>query len=341
MQKQPCQRSPDYFPPARHVPRPPTTAQNQLGWVCSFLAPGWPQDWTGLQSSPVQSSPVQSSPVQSSPVFALKARSFESEITIVESVEHTSRTALRRSGRMCMRAMLYSCSIYVAPALLYALPETGLTDQQLQPLVSAHNAFLSGHRHGQKAGCHPPTDSSYLPAAGVPQLMHILNAARLTRLGRVARMPDAVGRPRSTWRDRAVAALCPVLASRLAGWVWYGVAQECAQRRSLRGSDQPAVSDPRRPAELNTCIPVVCPLPVTLTLTLSCCAQHRLLPLVDPLPVTLTLTPAVRYEARSGEGGKARDQPLAKEPWGSCQSGAPSGRSESDLKLLLDHSSPL
>eukprot|EP00955_Chlamydomonas_euryale_P038129 351002-Chlamydomonas_euryale.AAC.23 len=58
-------------------------------------------------------------------------------------------------------------------------------------------------------------------AAGLPQLMHVLNAARLTRLGHVARMPDepvvkqllfaeglvglggVVGRPRSTWRNRA------------------------------------------------------------------------------------------------------------------------------------------
>eukprot|EP00955_Chlamydomonas_euryale_P088512 364387-Chlamydomonas_euryale.AAC.6 len=45
------------------------------------------------------------------------------------------------SGSMLTRAML--CRVYVVPALPYAVPETtGLTDQQLQPLISAHNAYL-------------------------------------------------------------------------------------------------------------------------------------------------------------------------------------------------------
>eukprot|EP00955_Chlamydomonas_euryale_P033926 349653-Chlamydomonas_euryale.AAC.4 len=37
--------------------------------------------------------------------------------------------------------MLYR--IYIVPALLYALPETSdLMDQQLRPLVRAHNAYM-------------------------------------------------------------------------------------------------------------------------------------------------------------------------------------------------------
>eukprot|EP00955_Chlamydomonas_euryale_P015914 170242-Chlamydomonas_euryale.AAC.7 len=88
--------------------------------------------------------------------------------------------------------------------------------------------------------------------------MHILNAARLMRLRHVARMPagsvvkqllfaeglvgvsGVVGRPCSTWRHRAVAALDPVLASRLAGWGWCGVAKDPAQWRSLCDGAQPA-----------------------------------------------------------------------------------------------------
>jgi len=54
-------------------------------------------------------------------------------------------------GSMRTRALLYR--VYVVLVLLYALPETsGLTDQQLQPLVSARNAYLRrvtgmGRRH--------------------------------------------------------------------------------------------------------------------------------------------------------------------------------------------------
>eukprot|EP00955_Chlamydomonas_euryale_P063034 358532-Chlamydomonas_euryale.AAC.5 len=95
-------------------------------------------------------------------------------------------------------------------------------------------------------------------AAGVPQLMHTLNAARLTRLGHVARTPDesvvkqllfaeglvalggVVRRPRPALMGRVSAALCPVLTSRLAGWGWYGVAQDHAQWRALFDSAQPA-----------------------------------------------------------------------------------------------------
>eukprot|EP00955_Chlamydomonas_euryale_P089822 364496-Chlamydomonas_euryale.AAC.6 len=94
-------------------------------------------------------------------------------------------------------------------------------------------------------------------AAGVPRLMHIFNAARLIRLGHIARMPDAsvvkqllfadgliglggvVGRLRCTWQDMAVTALHPVLTSWLAGWGWYGVAQDPPQWRALRDSVQP------------------------------------------------------------------------------------------------------
>eukprot|EP00955_Chlamydomonas_euryale_P104880 365598-Chlamydomonas_euryale.AAC.13 len=36
------------------------------------------------------------------------------------------------------------------------------------------------------------------------------------------RLGGAVGRPRSTWRDRAVAALSPIITSRLAGWGGWG-----------------------------------------------------------------------------------------------------------------------
>eukprot|EP00955_Chlamydomonas_euryale_P063980 358826-Chlamydomonas_euryale.AAC.22 len=92
--------------------------------------------------------------------------------------------------------------------------------------------------------------------------MHILNAAQLCprqlmRLGHVARMPDGsmvkrllfaeglaglggvVGRPCSTWRDRVLAAMRPVLTSRLAGKGSYGLAQDRAQWRSLWDSAQP------------------------------------------------------------------------------------------------------
>eukprot|EP00955_Chlamydomonas_euryale_P076864 362807-Chlamydomonas_euryale.AAC.4 len=94
-------------------------------------------------------------------------------------------------------------------------------------------------------------------AAGMPQLMHILNAARLTRIGQVAWMPNGpviqqqlfaeglvglggvVGRPRSTWQDRTFAALSPVLKSRLAGWGRYGVGEDRTQWHTLCDSAQP------------------------------------------------------------------------------------------------------
>jgi len=98
--------------------------------------------------------------------------------------------ALPRPGSMRTRAMLYR--FYVVPALLYAVPETcGLTDHQLQPLVGAHNAYLrriTGMGRRPEGTLHPT--AQMCAAAGVPQLMHVLNAARLTRLGHVARMPD-------------------------------------------------------------------------------------------------------------------------------------------------------
>eukprot|EP00955_Chlamydomonas_euryale_P115762 366375-Chlamydomonas_euryale.AAC.5 len=147
-----------------------------------------------------------------------------------------------------------AATLYAVPSILYAVPETsGLTGQQL------HNAYL--HR---VTGMGRRPDGTLYPtaemctAARVPQLMHILNAAQLTCLGHVARMPDestvkhllfaeglvglagVAGRPRTTWQNRAVAALRPVLTSRLAGWGWYGVAQDRAQWRSLCDSAQPA-----------------------------------------------------------------------------------------------------
>jgi len=99
-------------------------------------------------------------------------------------------------------------------------------------------------------------------AVGVPQLMRIINTVQLTRLGHVARMSDesvieqllfaevlvelggVVGRPCSTWRAGALAALRPVLTSWLAEWRWYGVALDRAQWRSLCDSAQPAASSP-------------------------------------------------------------------------------------------------
>eukprot|EP00955_Chlamydomonas_euryale_P086881 364253-Chlamydomonas_euryale.AAC.18 len=49
-----------------------------------------------------------------------------------------------------------------------------------------------------------------------------------------------VGRPRSTRQDRALAALRPVLTSRLAGWAWYGVAQDRTQWHAHCDSALPA-----------------------------------------------------------------------------------------------------
>eukprot|EP00955_Chlamydomonas_euryale_P046222 353367-Chlamydomonas_euryale.AAC.1 len=49
-----------------------------------------------------------------------------------------------------------------------------------------------------------------------------------------------VGRPRSTWLDRALTALRPVLTSRLAGVGLYRAAHDRSQWRSLCDSAQPA-----------------------------------------------------------------------------------------------------
>eukprot|EP00955_Chlamydomonas_euryale_P073083 361616-Chlamydomonas_euryale.AAC.4 len=49
-----------------------------------------------------------------------------------------------------------------------------------------------------------------------------------------------VVRPRSTWRDRALATLLPVVTPRLAGWGWYGVAQDRTQWLALCTSALPA-----------------------------------------------------------------------------------------------------
>eukprot|EP00955_Chlamydomonas_euryale_P080476 363428-Chlamydomonas_euryale.AAC.7 len=75
----------------------------------------------------------------------------------------------------------------------------------------------------------PTTLHPRCAAAGVPRLMHILNVVRLTRLRHMARMPGGsvvqqlsfaeglvgpggvVSRLHLTWRDRAFAALRPVL----------------------------------------------------------------------------------------------------------------------------------
>eukprot|EP00955_Chlamydomonas_euryale_P022966 242415-Chlamydomonas_euryale.AAC.3 len=83
--------------------------------------------------------------------------------------------------------------------------------------------------------------------------------SKLARLGLVARMPDEsvvkqllfaerlvglggviISRPRSTWWERALAALRPILTSWLAGWGWYGATQNRAQWRSPCDSAQPA-----------------------------------------------------------------------------------------------------
>eukprot|EP00955_Chlamydomonas_euryale_P086928 364257-Chlamydomonas_euryale.AAC.4 len=143
---------------------------------------------------------------------------------------------------LCCTAVL--CRVYVVPALLYAVLETSsLTDHQLQPLVSAHSACL---RRITSMGRQP--DGTLHPAAQVcaaaevPQLMHVLNAARLARPGHVARMPDESV-------VSASAALRPVLTSWLAGCV------PCP------------LLDPYCHAALNTGIPFMGPLPATLILT--------------------------------------------------------------------------
>eukprot|EP00955_Chlamydomonas_euryale_P056552 356460-Chlamydomonas_euryale.AAC.9 len=117
--------------------------------------------------------------------------------------------------------------------------------------------MASGHRYGQKARRLSLPDSLEVCDGGVPQLMHTLNAAQLTRLGHVARVPDEsvgkqllfserrvglggmVGRPRPTWRNRALAALRLAITSRLARGGGGYVAQDHAQWHSFCDSTQP------------------------------------------------------------------------------------------------------
>eukprot|EP00955_Chlamydomonas_euryale_P049491 354266-Chlamydomonas_euryale.AAC.6 len=135
----------------------------------------------------------------------------------------------------------------VASALLYALLEIScLTDQQLQPLVSVHNTPAPGHRHGQKARWHPLPDpldvrgDGGAPAHTRPQCCEA--STPRTR----GRMPDGsvvkqllfaeglvgvggvVVRPRSTRRDKVVAALSP-------GWQGVGVVLGGSGPRAIAG----------------------------------------------------------------------------------------------------------
>eukprot|EP00955_Chlamydomonas_euryale_P055639 356174-Chlamydomonas_euryale.AAC.11 len=82
-----------------------------------------------------------------------------------------------------------------------------------------------------------------------PVVKQLLFAEGLVELG------GMVGRPRSIWRDRAMAALHPVLTSRLAGWGWYGVAQDYAQWCVPFVTAPYPLLDPLCLATLNTCIP--------------------------------------------------------------------------------------
>eukprot|EP00955_Chlamydomonas_euryale_P080499 363429-Chlamydomonas_euryale.AAC.17 len=71
------------------------------------------------------------------------------------------------------------------------LETSGLTDHQMQPLVSAHNACLlrvTGMGRRQDGTLHPK--AQMYVAAGLPKLMYILNTARPMCLGQVDRMPD-------------------------------------------------------------------------------------------------------------------------------------------------------
>eukprot|EP00955_Chlamydomonas_euryale_P086251 364199-Chlamydomonas_euryale.AAC.13 len=119
-------------------------------------------------------------------------------------------------------------------------------------LISAHNGYLrriTGMIRRPDGILYPT--AQLCATAGVPQFLQLLNAARLTRLGHVARMPDTstvkqlffaeglvgrsgvAGRPRSTWRVRALAALRPVQTARLAGLGWFGVAQDRSEWKAL------------------------------------------------------------------------------------------------------------
>eukprot|EP00955_Chlamydomonas_euryale_P003438 37024-Chlamydomonas_euryale.AAC.1 len=79
---------------------------------------------------------------------------------------------------------------YTGIPSLGPLPIT-LTDQQLAPLISAHNGYLrriTGMVRRPDGTLYPT--AQLCAVAGVPQFLQLLNAARLTRLGHVARMPD-------------------------------------------------------------------------------------------------------------------------------------------------------
>eukprot|EP00955_Chlamydomonas_euryale_P115790 366378-Chlamydomonas_euryale.AAC.11 len=89
--------------------------------------------------------------------------------------------ALRCPCSMRPRAMLYR--VYVVPALLSAVTETSALQTCSCSRSSAPTTpACAGSRHGQAAERQPAPYGSDVrsggaPAAGVPQLMHILNAA--------------------------------------------------------------------------------------------------------------------------------------------------------------------
>eukprot|EP00955_Chlamydomonas_euryale_P065103 359155-Chlamydomonas_euryale.AAC.7 len=107
---------------------------------------------------------------------------------------------------------------------------------------------FSGDAASPRSGALAEAVSSRCPVMHPLVWIHTWNKLCLNERG----WWDWVAWSRSTWRDRALAALRPVLTSRLAGWGWYGVAQDCTQWRAL--------CDSALPADLS-------PLP--------CCAQHR------------------------------------------------------------------
>jgi len=75
-----------------------------------------------------------------------------------------------------------------------------------------------------------------------------------------------VGRPRSTWRERASAALRPVLTSWLARWSWYGWLRTVRNGMPFVTVSCPLLY-PLCHATLNTGIPFVGLLRETVTLT--------------------------------------------------------------------------
>eukprot|EP00955_Chlamydomonas_euryale_P069659 360527-Chlamydomonas_euryale.AAC.7 len=87
----------------------------------------------------------------------------------------------------------------------------------------------------------------------------------------LVRLGAKVGSPRSTWQDMAVAALSPVLTSRLVGWggVGWGMGWLRTTRSCIAFVTAPSpLFDLRRLAALNIGIPFMGPLPSTLTPTL-------------------------------------------------------------------------